>query len=58
MRVLFAGSPDIAVPSLIRLSFEHEIVGVLTNPESAKGRGLTLEPTPVAEAIRNNQLYL
>lgn len=50
MRVLFAGSPDIAVPSLIRLSFEHEIVGVLTNPESAKGRGLALEATPVAEA--------
>ena len=43
MRVLFAGSPDIAVPSLIRVSFEHEIVGVLTNPESAKGRGLGLE---------------
>ena len=50
MRVLFAGSPDIAVPSLIRVSFEHEIVGVLTNPESAKGRGLSLAATPVAEA--------
>ena len=50
MRVLFAGSPDIAVPSLIRISFEHEIVGVLTNPASAKGRGLNLERTPVAEA--------
>ena len=50
MRVLFAGSPDIAVPSLIRVSFEHEIVGVLTNPESARGRGLGLERTPVAEA--------
>ncbi len=50
MRVLFAGSPDIAVPSLIRVSFEHEIVGVLTNPESTRGRGLGLERTPVAEA--------
>jgi methionyl-tRNA formyltransferase len=50
VRVLFAGSPDIAVPSLIRISFEHEIVGVLTNPASAKGRGLSLERTPVAEA--------
>jgi methionyl-tRNA formyltransferase len=50
VRVLFAGSPDIAVPSLVRLSFEHEIVGVLTNPESAKGRGLSLESTPVAQA--------
>jgi methionyl-tRNA formyltransferase len=50
VRVLFAGSPDIAVPSLVRASFEHEIVGVLTNPESAKGRGLGLEATPVAAA--------
>jgi methionyl-tRNA formyltransferase len=50
VRVLFAGSPDIAVPSLIRISFEHEVVGVLTNPESAKGRGLALERTPVSEA--------
>jgi methionyl-tRNA formyltransferase len=50
VRVLFAGSPTIAVPSLIRLSFEHEIVGVLTNPESAKGRGLAVERSAVAEA--------
>lgn len=50
MRVLFAGSPDIAVPSLVRLSFEHEIAGVLTNPESQKGRGLATAATPVAEA--------
>lgn len=50
MRILFAGSPDIAVPSLIRLSFEHEIVGVLTNPESQRGRGLETAATPVAQA--------
>jgi len=50
VRLLFAGSPNIAVPSLIRLSFEHEIVGVLTNPECAKGRGLCLEKSDVALA--------
>jgi methionyl-tRNA formyltransferase len=50
VRVLFAGSPDIAVPSLIRASFEHQVVGVLTNPESAQGRGRGIERTPVAEA--------
>jgi len=53
VRVLFAGSPDIAVPSLVRISFEHEIVGVLTNPVSAQGRGLALEATPVAQAAAN-----
>ncbi len=49
MRILFAGSPDIAVPSLEALAGAHDIVGVLTNPPSPKGRGLALSPTPVAE---------
>jgi methionyl-tRNA formyltransferase len=48
VRVLFAGSPDIAIPSLVRISFEHEVVGILTNPESRKGRGLEFELTPLA----------
>ena len=50
MRVLFAGSPDIALPSLVRLSFEHEVVAVLTNPGERRGRGLATALTPVAEA--------
>jgi len=49
VRILFAGSPDIAVPSLEALAGAHDIVGVLTNPPSPKGRGLALSPTPVAE---------
>jgi methionyl-tRNA formyltransferase len=52
VRILFAGSPDIAVPSLIRLSLEHEVVGVLTNPESAKGRGMAVAGTSVARVAR------
>jgi methionyl-tRNA formyltransferase len=52
VRILFAGSPDIAVPSLIRLSLEHEVVGVLTNPESAKGRGMAVAGTSVARIAR------
>ena len=38
------------MPSLVRLSFEAEVVAVLTNPESQKGRGLGASATPVAEA--------
>jgi len=52
MRILFAGSPDIAVPTLRALVREHHVVGVLTNPESAKGRGRTLTSTPVGTAAR------
>jgi methionyl-tRNA formyltransferase len=50
MRVLFAGSPSIAVPSLVRIASAHEVVGVLTNPESSKGRGREIQPTQVAKA--------
>jgi methionyl-tRNA formyltransferase len=50
MRILFAGSPAIAVPSLEALERRHEIVGVLTNPDAAKGRGKRIEPTDVAAA--------
>ncbi len=50
MKVLFAGTPEIAVPSLRALAGSgHEIVGVLTAPDRPKGRGRTLQPSPVKE---------
>ena len=50
MRVLFAGSPSIAVPSLISVAGSHEVVGLLTNPESASGRSGAKKPTDLARA--------
>lgn len=51
MRVLFAGSPEIAIPSLKAIhDSRHDLVGVLTNPESVKGRGMRSSGTPVALA--------
>ena len=50
MRVLFAGSPEIAVPSLAAVVRDHDLVGTLTNPDAPKGRGLRKIRTPVAEA--------
>ncbi|MCL2066811.1 MAG: methionyl-tRNA formyltransferase [Treponema sp.] len=52
MRVLFAGSPAIAVPCLEAL-FAAEgvtLAGVLTNPDSPRGRSGRHEPTDVAAA--------
>lgn len=49
MRILFAGSPEIALPALRRAAAEHELVGVLTNPDAQKGRGLSAARTPVAQ---------
>jgi methionyl-tRNA formyltransferase len=55
MRLLFAGSPGIAVPALRSLfSFvdenaDFELAGVLTNPDSSKGRSGTPLPTEIGE---------
>jgi methionyl-tRNA formyltransferase len=49
MRILFAGSPSLAVPSLERTAREHEVVGVLTCCDRPAGRGGRLEPSPVKE---------
>ena len=48
MRIVFMGTPDFAVPSLHRLmEYGHEIVGVFTQPDKPKNRGMKLIPTPV-----------
>ncbi|MBH0129059.1 methionyl-tRNA formyltransferase [Salinibacterium sp. NK8237] len=49
MRLLFAGSPEVAVPSLdALLNSEHEVAGVLTRTDSPQGRRRVMTPTPVA----------
>ncbi len=48
MRLIFAGTPDIAVPTLAALEDAgHEIVAVLTQPDAPGRRGRTLHPSPV-----------
>lgn len=50
MRIVFAGTPDPAVPSLQRLldSPRHDVVAVVTRPDSVAGRGRTAVRSPVA----------
>ena len=51
MRVVFAGTPEVAVPSLQALiNSGHEVVGVVTRPDAPSGRGRRLTPSPVAIA--------
>ncbi len=52
LNVVFAGSPDCAVPALEAVAKTHRVVAVLTNPASAKGRSRELIPTPVEAAAR------
>ena len=51
MRIVFAGTPEPALPSLRRLidSPHHDVVAVLTRPDRAKGRRGTPTPSPVAQ---------
>ena len=49
MRVLFAGTPAVAVPSLeALLEAGFDVVAVLTRPDAAVGRKRVLTPSPVA----------
>ncbi|KUI31388.1 methionyl-tRNA formyltransferase [Mycobacterium sp. IS-1742] len=50
MRLVFAGTPEPALPSLQRLidSPRHEVAAVLTRPDAAAGRRGTPSPSPVA----------
>ena len=54
MRVVFAGTPEVAVPSLeALLNSRHEVVGVLTRPDARAGRGRGLRPSPVREVAQD-----
>lgn len=55
MRIVFAGTPEYAVPSLQALAgygAGHQVVGVVTQPDRARGRSKQLMPPPVKVAAR------
>jgi methionyl-tRNA formyltransferase len=50
MRVVFAGTPEVAVPALEAIAeSRHELVGVVTRPDAPSGRGRKLVASPVAQ---------
>ena len=50
MRVVFMGTPAFAAPSLEALAnSDHEVVGVVTQPDRPKGRGQAVVSCPVKE---------
>ena len=56
LNILFMGTPDFAKESLEAIYHaKHNIIGVVTNPDKPKGRGMKLIPSPVKEfAIEKN----
>lgn len=60
MRILFMGTPDFALESLKALyEAKYDIIGVVTNVDKPKGRGMKMVASPVKEyAIEKNlQVY-
>jgi methionyl-tRNA formyltransferase len=50
MRVVFAGTPEVALPALDAIAESpHDLVGVVTRPDAPAGRGRRLTPSPVAQ---------
>src|SRR5215470_1842689 len=57
MRLVFAGTPQAAVPSLeALLGSRHSVVAVITRPDAPAGRGLRLAASPVADRARQADL--
>ncbi len=53
MRVVFAGTPEVAVPTLDAvLESPHEVVAVVTRPDAAVGRGRRTAESPIAVRAR------
>ncbi len=57
MKIIFAGTPDIAVPVLAGLyKTKHQIIQVLTQPDRPAGRGHKLLPSPVKKFAEQHSL--
>jgi methionyl-tRNA formyltransferase len=50
VRIVFGGTPDVAIPSLDALAdSRHELVAAVTRPDAPSGRGKRLTASPVAQ---------
>jgi methionyl-tRNA formyltransferase len=58
LKILFFGTPEFAVPSLLKIFHSrHQIVGVVTQPDKPKGRGKKIFPPSVKEAAQRYNLF-
>lgn len=59
LNVIFFGTPDFAKASLEAIfKSHHKVVGVVTSPDKASGRGMKLTPSPVKVFAEENNLNL
>ena len=57
-RIVFMGTPEFAVPTLLKLIETQEVVGVVTQPDRPAGRGQELRPSPVKIAAASHHIPL
>jgi methionyl-tRNA formyltransferase len=56
LRIVFFGTPDFAVPTLEALySSRHPVVGVVTQPDRARGRGHHSQPGPIKQVAATHR---
>src|SRR5213079_2794997 len=57
MRIVFIGTGDIGVPTLqASLKSEHEVVGVVTQPDKPVGRTQLVEPPPIKKTVSTKKI--
>ena len=57
MRIVFIGAGEIGVPTLqALLKSEHEVVGVVTQPDKPVGRSQLIEPPPIKNALSGTNI--
>jgi methionyl-tRNA formyltransferase len=58
MRIVFIGAGEIGVPTLQALlpSSEHQLTGVVTQPDKPAGRAQRIEPTPIKRALAGSKV--
>ncbi|MGE5804468.1 MAG: methionyl-tRNA formyltransferase, partial [Ignavibacteria bacterium] len=59
MKLIFMGTPDFAVPSLLTLiGSGHQVLAAVTGADKERGRGQKISYTPVKEAAIRNKIPL
>lgn len=59
MKIIFAGTPEFAVPALKGLiNAGHDIVMVLTQPDRPAGRGMKLKASPIKQLAESHDLFV
>jgi methionyl-tRNA formyltransferase len=56
LRLVFMGTPDFAVPTLLEIARGHEVAAVYTRAAKPAGRGMEVQPSPVEREARRLNL--